>query len=346
MRVSRRVFLAFTLLGIIYFFGSIGFYTLSDTHTFGECLFGTFILLSTVDRPFPEDEPFTQSLGYKLLCAIVLIGGVGTFLYAVGSITTILVEGIFTDVFRRRKMQNRIDRMRNHIVVCGAGKTGVHIIDELVKLQIPFVVVDNDEERLKALQEKYKDVHYITGDATQDEVLQSAGVERAKGVVTALPTDRDNLFVVITARQLNPRARIVTKAVDPHTERKLRKAGADSVVTTTLISGLRMVSEMVRPKTTLFLDKMLRDPFQTTRIDEVHIGAGSALHNKTLEEARLSKTAGVLVLAIKRADEEHFVFRPSPDEVLNEGAVLIVLGTVSDIQKARRLAAHSKETAD
>lgn len=346
MRVSRRVFFAFALLGIIYFFGSVGFYVISDRCSFGECLFGTFILLSTVDRPFPQDEPFTQSVAYKLLCAVVLIGGVGTFLYAVGSITTLLVEGILTDVFRRRKMQTRINRLTNHIVVCGAGKTGIHIIDELVKLQIPFVVVDNDEATLKVLQEKYKDIHYIVGDATSDEVLIHAGVERVKGVVTALPNDQDNLFVVITVRQLNPTARIVTKAVDPNTERKLRKAGADSVVISTLISGLRMVSEMVRPKTTLFLDKMLRDPLQTTRIDEVHISAGSSLLGKSLKEAELSRTAGVLVLAIKRAGEEHFVFRPSSDEVLSEGAVLIVLGTVSDIQKARHLAAHPREVLE
>ncbi|MCX7703925.1 MAG: NAD-binding protein [Planctomycetota bacterium] len=345
MPITRRLLIAGAFLIAIYFVGAVGFYLISG-RPFLDCLFGTFIFLSTVDRPFPDSPEFTKTISYKILSSIVLVVGVGTFLYVVGLMTTLFVEGVLSDTFRRRKMQDRIRDLKDHIIVCGAGKTGIHIVEELVKLQLPFVVIDEDETVLKTAQESHKGILYIAGDATQDEVLQKAGVERAKGIISALPSDQDNLFVVITSRQLNPRARIVAKATDPRSERKIRKAGANAVITSTLISGLRMVSEMVRPQATLFLDKMLRDPLQTTRIDEVHICEPSPLIGKTLEESRLGSEAGVLVLAIKNPDEDSFMFRPSPKVVLQKDAVLVVLGTVTDIKKARELASQKEPLSD
>lgn len=337
MTPGRRLLVAVTLFLVIYTIGTVSFWGISG-HPFGECAFNTLIFLATVDRPFPPEEQFTKHLSYRILCVVLLVAGMGSVLYTVSTVTALIVEGFFSDVLRRRRMQSEIDRLSGHVIVCGAGRTGIHIIDELYKLELPFVVVDHDEVLLKRAGERYKRLLYVVGDATEEEVLLRAGVERAKGVIAALPTDEANLFVTMTARQLNPKVRVVSKAIDLRTERKLRKAGADAVVSPNYIGGLRMVSEMVRPKTVLFLDKMLRDPLQTTRIDEVRIGTGSELINKTLQEANLVERAGILVLAIRYPDREEFVFRPAKTARLVEDAVLIVLGTVAGIKRAREIA--------
>ena len=337
MSPGKRVLTAIVLFLSIYAVATVGFWVVSGK-SFGKCAFNTLLFLATVDRPFGEEEPFAQTTGYRVLCAVVLVAGMGSVLYMVSTVTALIVEGFFSDVLRRRRMQAEIDRLNGHVIVCGAGRTGIHIIDELHKLELPFVVVDHDEGLLKRAGERYRGLLYVVGDATEEESLLRAGVERARGVIAALPTDEANLFVTMTARQLNPRIRVVSKAVDLRTEKKLRKAGADAVVSPNYIGGLRMVSEMVRPKTVLFLDKMLRDPLQTTRIDEVQIGPGSELVGKTLQESGLAARAGVLVLAIRYPDRDEFVFRPAPTARLVEGAVLVVLGSVANIKQAREIA--------
>jgi len=337
MGPGKRLLVAVVLFLTVYTVGVLSFWAMSGK-PFGQCAFNTLIFLATVDRPFDPSLPFTNSIGYRVLCAVLLVAGMGSVLYMVSTATALIVEGFFSDVLRRRRMQAEIDKLRGHVIVCGAGRTGIHIIDELYKLELPFVTVDHDEGLLKRAGERYKGLLYVVGDATEEEVLLKAGVERARGVIAALPTDEANLFVTMTARQLNPKIRVVSKAIDLRTDKKLRKAGADSVVSPNYIGRLRMVSEMVRPKTVLFLDKMLRDPLQTTRIDEVRIGAGSELCGKTLEETRLGARAGVLVLAIRYPDKDEFVFRPAPTARLVEDAVLVVLGSVSDIKRAREIA--------
>ncbi len=293
--------------------------------------------MCTVDRPF--DDPQTlNSTAYQIISVVVLLGGMGSILYVLSTLMVIVVEGVLSDVLRRRRMQAQIDRLRGHVIICGAGTTGVHVVDELHKLQKPFVVIERDTHRLDRVRGLYRGLLCITGDATEEGVLIRAGIERARGVISALRQDADNLFVTMTARQLNPGLRIVSRVMDLRTEQKMRKAGADSVVSPNFIGGLRMAGEMVHPKVVHFMDAMLRDPFQTTRIDEVRISEGSDLIGKTLGESRLGSRAGVLVLAVKQPDEERLTFRPPAETPLRKDGFLVVMGSLDGIEKTRKLA--------
>ena len=235
-------------------------------------------------------------------------------------------------------MDSRVKKLAGHYIVCGGGSTGIHCVRELAAIGAPFVVVERSEEVARAVSRDH-DCPAVVGDATHDEVLQEAGIERARGVIAALTDDKDNLFVTVTARALNPSLRIVAKAIDPRAEAKLRRAGADSVVSPNMIGALRLVSEMVRPEVVSFLDVMLRDKDRTLRIEEVAIPAGSQSGERRVSELGLARH-NLLLLAVKGAQvggEPRLHYNPPPDHVLAGGETLIVLG---EPERVRQLSAE------
>jgi voltage-gated potassium channel len=233
-------------------------------------------------------------------------------------------------------MQKRIDALANPILVCGAGTTGVHVVAELVATETPLVVIDRDEARLQRIQDEHGEdkVHFVVGDATDDDVLKRAGIERCRGVVAAITDDKSNLFVAVTARALNAKARIVAKAVEHSAEGKLRRAGADAVVSTNFIGGMRLVSEMIRPRVTEFLDQMLRDKEQNLRIEEVTIPEASPLCGLALRDTAIRKVSDVLVLAIREVTGS-IRHNPRPDTEITAGMTLIILGRTKDANLLR-----------
>jgi voltage-gated potassium channel len=233
-------------------------------------------------------------------------------------------------------MRKRVEGMKDHIIVCGVGTTGVHVVAELIATETPFVVVDMDEQRLLKLQEEYgeKRMHWVVGDATDDDVLRDAGIEQCRGVLSALHDDKDNLFVTVTARALNPRTRIVAKAIEPTAVDKMKRAGADSVVSTNFIGGMRLVSEMIRPQVTQFLDQMMRDRTKNLRIEELTVPDGSPLVGLQLREAAIRKVSDVLVIAVREAEGE-IVHNPPPGLVITSGMTLIVLARAKDVMRLR-----------
>jgi len=306
-----------------------------------DCFYMTVITLSTVG--FGETlDGFADVPGARPLLLVLIVLGSGTLLYFISNFTALLVEGDLGGLLLRRRMQTRIDRLDDHILVCGMGTTGHHIVEELLAVERTFVVVDSDADRL----EQYaRDLGprflYVIGDATDDAVLQLAGVERCQGVIAALHEDKDNLFVVITARALNARARIVAKSVKATAEGKLRRAGANAVVSPNFIGGMRLVSEMIRPTAVEFLDRMLRDHNHSLRVDEAGIPEGSALAGKTLAGSGVRET-GALVIAVRLPDGR-YVYKPSGDLALPAGSFLIVIAQSADLDKLRRhLAAASR----
>jgi len=332
----RRLFTAAMVLSLVLVFGATGYHQMgAGRWSWGDCFYMTVITLSTVG--YGETLPGFETVYFARAWTVGLILlGSGTLVYFVSTFTALIVEGDLGGALRRNRMRKRVEGMKNHVIVCGVGTTGIHVVAELIATETPFVAIDTDLHRLERLQEEHgeKRMHWVVGDATDDEVLRDAGIETCRGVVSALHDDKDNLFVTVTARALNPRTRIVAKAIEPSAVEKMRRAGADCVVSTNYIGGMRLVSEMIRPQVTEFLDQMLRDRAQNLRIEEVTVPADSPLIGLQLRESAIRKESDVLVIAVREAGGE-IVHNPPPSIVISQGMTLIVLARTKDVIRLR-----------
>jgi voltage-gated potassium channel len=332
---NRLIGATFWLLGVV-FVGAGGFVVIGDGRwRFSECVYFTIITLSTVG--FEHTLPgFNQQPWAHAWTVGLIVLGSGTLVYFVSTITAFIVEGDLGGALRRNRMQKLLSALSDHIIVCGVGTTGIHVVEELVSSRIPFCAIDQNEERLAELAARFGPDRfaYVVGDAADDDTLQQAGVTRARGVVTALSEDKDNLFVTVTASALNPSARIVAKANEVTSRAKLMRAGAKAVVSPTQIGGLRLASEAIRPKVVEFLDLMLRDPNKNLRIEEVVVPDDSELVDAVLAETNLQKGTKILVLAVRLPDGR-YEHNPDPAFVISRGVTLIVLAESKDMVKLR-----------
>ena len=271
----------------------------------------------------------------------VLSVGLGVALYCMSALTTYFIEGEFSKGRVRRKMSRMIENLRDHIIVCGAGTTGIHVVEELLTTGNAVVVIDLEAKQLERAQALTPGlIPTLQGDATEDSVLERAGIRRARGLVAALTDDKANLFIVVSSRQLNPRLKIIAKGVDVKATEKLKHAGADSVVNPAYIGGVRMVSEMIRPQVVEFLDLMLRDKDKNLRIEEVMIPADSPFVGKPIFEAQIRKHTNLLVVAVREAAADartpgRFIYNPGPETAIAAGMALIVLGETESVHKLR-----------
>lgn len=333
----RRLFLALGAIGTIALVGASGLYILgAGRWSFGDCVYMTVITLSTVG--FGELSQMHEVPGARVLTILLIVSGVGALAYVQGNLTALLVEGVFGQAYRRNRMRKAIAGLHGHVVVAGAGSTGKHVIEELVATHTPFVVIDRDLALLERLSTDLTKgrMLYVHGDATDDQTLLDAGLERARGLVAALTHDKDNLFVTLTARSLNPTARIVSKIVEEQAAAKMVKAGASAVVNPTMIGGRRMASELIRPEVNEFLDQMLRDKDKNLRIEEVVVPEASPYCGHELKEAPIRRDTHLLVVAV-RDRERNFIYNPDPDYQLTGGTTLIVMGEAESVVKLRRM---------
>lgn len=334
--LRRRLIGAGFAMVFIYGAGTLGYYLLGEERwSLSDCAYMTVISVTTVG--YGETLEGLNDVPYaRLWTSFLLVAGAGVAVYFLSVLTTFLVEGEFLQSRRRRKMEQQISRLSDHIIVCGVGGTGKHVVAELVSTNWEFVAIDTDPDKLSACQEEHAvSIPVMAADATDDRVLLEAGIERAYGVVATLPDDKGNLYVVVTARGLNPRLRIVAKAMDVSAESKLRVAGAHSVVSVNTIGGLRMASEMIRPNVVTFLDKMLRDKDKNLRFEEVSIPAGSPLADRRLAESDVRKERNVLIVAAYDRSGD-YIYSPGPNFMLTAGMTLIVLGETEAVQRLRR----------
>lgn len=329
--IYRKLIGIFSALVTIIMLGTAG-YVLIERWTVLEGVYMTVITLSSVG--FMEVQPLSEH--GRIFTMFLILCGSGILVYGVSVITAFVVEGELTDVLRRTKMEKKIARLRGHFIVCGADHTGRYVIDEMVKTKRDFVVIEKDREKVSQLISS--NVLCIEGDATHDAVLMKAGIGHAAGFITSLHSDAENLFVVITAKRLNPGLRVISKAVEEESEQKIRMVGADGVVMPNAIGGLRMVSEMIRPSVVNFLDVMLRSKDKTIRIEEVPIAAGSGLSGRSLSESGLPDLEGVTVVALKGGAEGLYVFNPKPSTMLKDGDIIIAMGDVGQIAQIRERA--------
>jgi voltage-gated potassium channel len=330
-----RLISAAGVLAVVLLVGATSYFAVGEGRwSWFDCFYMTIITLSTVG--FAETlEGMNEVPEARVVTIALIVLGSGTLLYFISSLTALIVEGDLQGILRRRSMQRAIGTLNNHIIVCGIGTTGRHIATELSAVGIPFVVIDKDHDRLEELNEEFEEqLLYVQGDATDDHILEMAGVGCARGVISALNDDKANLFVTISARALNPKARIVAKSIESSTEAKLRRAGADAVVAPNYIGGVRLFSEMVSPKTVAFLDRIVR--FGTgisVGIEAIDIPEGSPLVGKRLAETSL-REAGALVVAVHLSDGD-YVYNPGSEHQLQAGDSLIVLAESQDVKNLR-----------
>jgi voltage-gated potassium channel len=323
------------VLAAVVLMGAAGYHMVGEGRwSWFDCFYMTVITLSTVG--FAETlEGMNEIPEARVVTISLIILGSGTLLYFISSLTALIVEGDLQGILRRRSMERSIGTLSEHVILCGIGTTGWHIATELRAVGVPFVVVDSDRERLDELNEEFGDeLLFVCGDATDDHVLDLAGVERARGVISALNDDKANLFVTISARALNPTARIVAKSIEPSTERKLKRAGADAVVAPNYIGGVRLFSEMVSPKTVAFLDRIVQfGGGISVGLEAIDVPAESPLVGQRLAETDI-REAGALVVAVHRADGD-YVYNPGGEHMLEAGDSLIVLAEAKDATRLR-----------
>jgi len=321
----KKIYTLIFLLFILIIGGSAG-YIIIEGWNFLDSIYMVIITLATVGYR----EVGELSYAGKIYTMFLILAGSGLLAYAVTNLSIMLFEGKVIEILRSRKMRKELEKLEGHYIVCGAGRTGIHIIDELKKLKYKIVVIDLSPPCME-------DVIWLQKDATRDATLLEAGIKKAKGLATALPSDQENLFVVLTSKNLNPSLRIVTKCADDENEIKMRLAGADAVVSPNRIGGLRIASELVRPAVVSFLDKMLRAGEGTLRVEEARVNKGSSYAGKKVGELRkeLEKNLSLLLMAISRKD--NYIFNPPSEMEIKEDDAIIVMGNIDSVIELRKL---------
>jgi voltage-gated potassium channel len=328
LEFKRKFVISFCLFVGVLVTGTLGFWLVGGgQYSLFDCMYMTVITVSTVG--YGEVIDFTGNPGGRVFAMAMIFIGMGIIVYFVSTATAFFVEGDLKEIFWRNRMKKKIAAMQGHYIVCGAGTMGSHVVDEFHRTGRSVVAVDMDEQKIEALRERYDGIGLITGDAAENEVLADAGVGHAQGVVVATTSDKDNLVITLSARQMNATTRIVTRCSDVKHIKKLKRAGADTVVSSNFIGGLRLASEMVRPKVTTFLDHMLRDHEKALRIEEVPVPHGSSLAGRTLKEFR----SHILVLAVYGREGEQYTFNPPDTYVVNAGETVIFMGSPDDRER-------------
>lgn len=292
MNSRRRLAFATVLIVALILVGTLGYSTIEHWSLF-DSLYMTFITLTTVG--FSEVHPMNQA--GELFTVVFLVFGFGTAGFALSTLFGYIFEGAMAEAVRERRMESRRKRMKQHYIICGAGDVGRIVAEEFGRLRVPFVMVDRDPARAEF--SKNGSIVFVTGDANEEPVLSEARIDSARGLVAALPDDLSNVFVVLTARQMNPALQIVAKATDESTASKLRKAGANRVITPDQIAGRRLASSVLRPQVVNFLDVIVDSGADfSLRLEEYVVEEHSPLEGRTLREANIGQATGAIVLAI------------------------------------------------
>jgi voltage-gated potassium channel len=263
---------------------------------------------------------------------VLLLFGTGTIVFFASTITAFIIEGDLKNALFANKLKKRIKKMKDHVIVCGAGSTGRNVIEELIATGVPVIAIDTRESELREIADRHPKANftYIAGDATDDDIIVQTNLPEARGLVAALSSDKDNLYLTVSARQTNPGARIIARCAELSHVEKIKRAGADAVVSPNFIGGMRMVSELLRPAVVAFLDDMLRDR-RVFRIAEVRLGTRTSELGSTLRDARVRERFGMTVLAMRAGDKAEWTYNPDAAEKLSAGMTLVVLGSAEQV---------------
>lgn len=330
--IYRKLAFAFAALFVISMLGVAGYWFIGGKqYSLVDCLYMTVITITTIG--YGEIIDMSHKPGGRLFTMFIAISGVGMATYILTNITAFMVEGVMSEAFRRRRMEKMIRKLKGHYIVCGVEGVGFHVLSELSETKRPCVMVDIDKEKINKVLEAFHEQLFIEGNATDSDTLLAAGIGEAKGLFAVTGDDNENLVISLTAKQLNPHIRVVARCSRLKNVEKMKKAGADSVISPTFIGGLRMASDMVRASVVSFLDTMLRDKEKNLRIEELAVP--SSLADKPLAAVNLRKHAGVLLLAIKTGKD--WIYNPAEDYVMKAGDTLIFMTTPEERERLENI---------
>jgi len=329
MKTLRNLRLLAALLLLVVGLGTAGFHWIE-----GWPWFDGFYMVITTLTTIGYQEVHPLSHAGRVFNIFVILGGVSLLFLAIGSLTQALLEFELQSFFGRRRMEREIGRLTDHYIICGAGRVGRSAARELARRPAPFVIIESNE----AKAQKFASENWLMliGDATQEQTLREAQIEHAKGLVAATTTDATNLYIVLTARTLNPRLRIIARASEDVAEKHLLTAGADSVVSPYIFAGQRIAQSFLRPHVVSFLDTATTHLGMDLEIGEVPISGSSLFAGKTIETSRIRQDRGVIILAIKRAAGMRF--NPAPDDRIEVGDFLIAMGEPHQLRELERTA--------
>jgi len=319
--------LKIALLGLLLLFiiGTFGFHII-EGWSLPESLYTTVITLSTVG--YGDFYPHTEK--GRIFTIFLVIFGVGTMLYTVVLFTETMIEARFRSILGRGRLEKMLKKLTNHYIICGCGRIGYLICKELSAEKFNFAVIDNNQETIQKIEEE--GFIFYKGDATQDKTLIAAGIKKAKGIVCALPTDAENIYVILTAKELNPDIYILSRSEEIESEHRLLRAGADRVISPYTLGGMRMAMAISRPAMLDFIEITTRRQSLELRMEELAICTGSPVIGKSLEESEIRQLYGLIIVAVKK-DTGQMIFNPQANYIISMGDKLIALGEDKNVSR-------------
>ncbi len=328
---TRLVFIA-SAIAVTVLGGTLGFALIEKCSWF-DAFYFTLTTVTTVGY----GELFPLSRIGRIFNSFLIFFGVTTMLLAIGGMTQTVIELELNQFFGRRRVKNMIDKLNNHYIVCGYGRVGRGSAAELRRANVPFVVIDRSDAKVESAVRA--GLLAVSADANRDETLLAAGILRARGLIATLSTDADNLFLLLSAKALNPRLPVSTRISDQQSEQKFQRAGADFVFAPYDHTGIRMAQSLLKPHVFQFIDYTTTSMGLNVGIEQVRVSATSSLGSQSLAQMRLRSEMGVIVLAIKKADGR-MIFNPPADAVIEGGDYLVVMGEPGDLRKLEQILAE------
>ncbi len=329
-RYFSKIYFPVGILLLITLVGTSG-YMLIENYNLLNAFYMTVITMATVG--FSEVHPLSDS--GKMFTAFLICTSFGTFAYAVTNITSYIVNGEYSKFFKIRRLNNELEKLENHVIICGYGRNGKQAARVLRSHGQRFVVIEEREEPMQAMVEKYPHL-VLKGDATQDEILIQAGILKARSLITTLPVDADNLFIVLSARSLNPKLSIISRASDDNSDKKLKTAGADHVIMPDMVGGAHMASLVMKPDVVEFMDYITGVSVDINLEEITFDKLPENFQNKTISELDIRNKSGANIIGFKTADG-NYVINPTPETKLIPNAKLFVLGTGEQIKKLKEI---------
>jgi voltage-gated potassium channel len=336
-RVARRIVLIAGLLLLTMCIGTAGF-QLVEGYSLFDAFYMTLITITTVG--YQELRPLSHS--GRVFNSFLILFGVTAMFFAVGAMTQTIIELEYADRYGKGRKKRMIMKMHDHYVVCGFGRVGRNASYELQRAGVPFLVIDRSEQRVERATEA--GMQAVLADATRDDSLRDAGVLRAKGFIVALPTDAENVFVILSAKTLNPKLTVVTRASEEGAEEKLRRAGADTVFSPYSMAGHRLAQALVRPHVVQFLDFATNNLGPDVSMEQLRVEPGTEFASKTLGQVLARRELGVIVLAIRKSDGR-MLFNPQPETQISGGDFLIVMGEQPSLQNLEKVLTRTQKPA-
>ena len=331
MKALRNLRTLVAVLVLLVAVGAVGFHFI-EGWTWFDSLYMVVTTFTTIG--YGEVHPLSH-IG-RIFNIFLILMGVGNVFLIIGALTQSVLEVEFNQVFGRRKMEREISRLSNHYIICGAGRVGRSVARELARKPASFVIIESDAE--KAAKYNEENWPFIIGDATKEHILKQARIEHAAGLVAASTTDAINTYIVLTARGLNPKLKIIARASEEDAEKHLKTAGADTVISPYNFAGYRIAHSFLRPNVLDFIEiAMLQNTELGLEIEEIFVSEGSRFAHKTVRDSHIRQELDVIVLAIKRPGQQ-MLFNPKSDDMINSGDQIVVMGQPGRLRKLEEMA--------